>query len=62
VPLPEFDVNLFWHAKFHKEPGSQWLRNVIADLSVAQGVGTAAAQPGFRGDTNISAINTPKVS
>jgi hypothetical protein len=43
VPLPEFDVNLFWHAKFHKEPGSQWLRNVIAELSVAQGVGRAPA-------------------
>ena len=33
VPFPEFDVNLFWHAKFHKEPGSQWLREVIAGLS-----------------------------
>jgi DNA-binding transcriptional LysR family regulator len=43
VPLPEFDVNLFWHAKFHKEPGSQWLRNVIAELSVAQGVALAPA-------------------
>jgi len=34
VPVPEFDVNLFWHARFHKEPGNQWLRNVIADLAV----------------------------
>lgn len=34
VPVPEFDVNLFWHARFHKEPGNQWLRNVIADLVV----------------------------
>ena len=33
VPFPEFDVNLFWHAKFHKEPGSQWLREVIAGLA-----------------------------
>jgi DNA-binding transcriptional LysR family regulator len=33
VPFPEFDVNLFWHAKFHKEPGNQWLRNVIAELA-----------------------------
>jgi hypothetical protein len=37
-PSPEFDVNLFWHAKFHKEPGNQWLRTVIAELSVDQGV------------------------
>lgn len=34
VPVPEFDVNLFWHARFHKEPGNQWLRNVIAELAV----------------------------
>jgi DNA-binding transcriptional LysR family regulator len=34
VPFPEFDVNLFWHAKFHKEPGNQWLRNLIAELAV----------------------------
>ncbi|MFC5478770.1 LysR family transcriptional regulator [Massilia suwonensis] len=33
VPFPEFDVNLFWHAKFHKEPGSQWLRNELAGLA-----------------------------
>lgn len=34
VPVPEFDVNLFWHARFHKEPGNQWLRNVIAELAI----------------------------
>lgn len=39
VPLPEFDVNLFWHAKYHKEPGSQWLRNVIADIAAGPGMG-----------------------
>lgn len=33
VPFPEFDVNLFWHARFHKEPGSQWLRNELAGLA-----------------------------
>jgi DNA-binding transcriptional LysR family regulator len=39
VPFPEFDVNLFWHAKFHKEPGNQWLRNVIADIAASHGMG-----------------------
>lgn len=33
VPVPEFDVNLFWHARFHKEPGNQWLRSLIAELA-----------------------------
>jgi len=31
VPLPEIGINLFWHAKFHKEPGNQWLRGVLFD-------------------------------
>lgn len=32
VPLPEFGVNLFWHARFTKEPGNVWLRGVVFDL------------------------------
>jgi DNA-binding transcriptional LysR family regulator len=32
VPLPEFGVNLFWHARFNREPGSQWLRRVVMEL------------------------------
>lgn len=31
VALPEIGVNLFWHARFHREPGNQWLRGVIVD-------------------------------
>jgi DNA-binding transcriptional LysR family regulator len=25
------DINLFWHAKYHRDPGNQWLRGVIFD-------------------------------
>lgn len=32
VPLPDIGINLFWHARFHKDPASIWLRNVIFDL------------------------------
>lgn len=32
VPLPEIGINLFWHAKFNKESGNQWLRGVVFDL------------------------------
>lgn len=32
VALPQIDINLFWHAKFHKEAGNQWLRQVIFNL------------------------------
>jgi DNA-binding transcriptional LysR family regulator len=27
--LPEVAINVFWHAKFHKEPASQWLRTLV---------------------------------
>jgi DNA-binding transcriptional LysR family regulator len=29
VALPEIGINLFWHARLHREPGNQWLRGVI---------------------------------
>jgi DNA-binding transcriptional LysR family regulator len=32
VPLPDIGINLFWHARFHKDPASIWLRNVVFDL------------------------------
>jgi len=32
VELPRIGINLFWHAKFHKEPGNQWLRQLIFEL------------------------------
>lgn len=32
VALPETGINCFWHAKFHKEPGNQWMRRLIFDL------------------------------
>lgn len=31
LKLPEIGVNLFWHSRFHKEPGNQWLRTLIFD-------------------------------
>lgn len=31
VALPEIAITLFWHAKFHREPGNQWLRSLISD-------------------------------
>lgn len=31
VDLPDFQINLFWHARFHHEPGNQWLRTLIGD-------------------------------
>jgi DNA-binding transcriptional LysR family regulator len=34
--LPEIGINVFWHAKFHREPGNQWLRTLIFDTFSSQ--------------------------
>lgn len=31
VELPSLQINFFWHAKFHHEPGNRWLRTLISD-------------------------------
>jgi DNA-binding transcriptional LysR family regulator len=32
VDLPRIAINQFWHAKHHKDPANQWLRNLLVDL------------------------------
>jgi len=31
VKIPDIVINVLWHAKNHREPGNQWLRQVIVD-------------------------------
>lgn len=37
--LPEIEINLFWHGRFHKDPAIAWLRSLIIGL---HGEGAAA--------------------
>ena len=30
VPMPNVVVKQFWHSRFHRDPGNQWLRAVCA--------------------------------
>ena len=32
VALPEVPINLFWHAKYHKDAANRWLRQLMFDL------------------------------
>ena len=32
IPLPEFPIKVFWHERFHHDPGSQWLRRAFVRL------------------------------
>ncbi|MDE2166973.1 MAG: LysR family transcriptional regulator [Alphaproteobacteria bacterium] len=29
IKLPQIDINLYWHARFHKEPANRWLRHFL---------------------------------
>lgn len=31
LELPRFEVALYWHERYHTDPGNKWLRNFIAD-------------------------------
>ncbi|GAB3627814.1 LysR family transcriptional regulator [Pandoraea terrae] len=32
VSLPDIQINLFWHARYHREPASQWMRALLFEL------------------------------
>jgi DNA-binding transcriptional LysR family regulator len=32
VPLPDIAITLYWHAKYHRDPASLWLRQRIVEL------------------------------
>jgi DNA-binding transcriptional LysR family regulator len=32
VKLPEIDINLFWHAKYHRDSANRWLRQLMFEL------------------------------
>ncbi|VVD80429.1 LysR family transcriptional regulator [Pandoraea terrigena] len=32
LDLPDVQINLFWHARYHQEPASQWMRTLLFDL------------------------------
>ena len=40
--LPEIAINQFWHARYHREPGNQWLRGVVAEQFADPRVAPAA--------------------
>ena len=32
VKLPAININMLWHARYHRDPANQWLRGVFVDL------------------------------
>lgn len=33
LQLPEFDIGIYWHDRYHREPGNKWLRDFIVSHS-----------------------------
>lgn len=52
LPIPSFQVKQHWHARFHEDPGSRWLRGVCAELFMREGsrrvMGAARREPPAR--------------
>jgi DNA-binding transcriptional LysR family regulator len=42
VHFPGFDVSMTWHQRFHRDPGSEWLRAVLIELFDSETVAAAA--------------------
>ncbi len=32
LDIPDVQINLFWHARYHREPASQWMRSLLFEL------------------------------
>ncbi|OGA08234.1 MAG: LysR family transcriptional regulator [Betaproteobacteria bacterium RIFCSPLOWO2_02_FULL_65_20] len=32
IKLPAIQINLYWHARFHRDPANQWLRTLLFDM------------------------------
>lgn len=37
LPLPEFEICLYWHDRYHRDPANKWMRDFVAQ-QYAQGV------------------------
>ncbi|MET0964322.1 MAG: LysR family transcriptional regulator [Noviherbaspirillum sp.] len=50
VALPDVAINVFWHAKYNRDPANQWMRGLIfdtfADGAIAADARAPAATPG----------------
>ena len=36
LPLPEFEIGLYWHDRYHRDPANKWLRDFIVQQLTAR--------------------------
>lgn len=37
LPLPEFEIGLYWHDRYHRDPANKWLRDFVVQQFAADG-------------------------
>jgi DNA-binding transcriptional LysR family regulator len=42
IPIPSFTVKQYWHARYHRDATSQWLRHICVELFQKDQIATAA--------------------
>ena len=35
VALPQFDIRIYWHERYHNDPAIRWMRSAFVDLFLA---------------------------
>jgi DNA-binding transcriptional LysR family regulator len=40
IPMPTMEIAQYWHDRFHRDPGNQWIRSVFRRLFLRDGVQT----------------------
>jgi len=35
LPLPEFEICLYWHDRYHRDPANKWFRDFVAQQFAA---------------------------
>lgn len=35
LPLPDFEIGLYWHDRYHRDPANKWLRDLVAQQFAA---------------------------
>lgn len=49
LELPEFEIGLYWHDRYHRDPANKWLRDFIASH-----IGELTMPPAPRSDTRVN--------
>jgi molybdate transport repressor ModE-like protein len=49
VHIPPFDIRMFWHERYHHDPGSRWMRRVLLNLYHAAGESRTKGVPSMVG-------------